>query len=252
MTIDLPGWRSLDDSAAHGLATRIAEDTGCGLVEIRPDRVALFERDGTLFALVPGGEVTVGYDMAAFRPTPGQLASYADSAEEYSLPDIREFVASVTTRRRTVRVPALLVAVEARESEEDDFEAESAALAAAGTRLPTPDEWEWACGAGASTLFRWGEDCPVDTYPLNLSADDWPNAFGLRIGLDPYDAERTTDKAVVCGGDGGGMICGGSGFFLGWLCLATSYRDPSFGELVAEDPEIAHDSYFIRPVIRVG
>ena len=36
-------------------------------------------------------------------------------------------------------------------------------LAEAGQRLLIPDEWEHACGAGAATLFRWGDDCPPDT-----------------------------------------------------------------------------------------
>jgi len=28
------------------------------------------------------------------------------------------------------------------------------------------------------------------------------------------------------GGDGGCMICGGAGFFVGWLTLATAYFEP--------------------------
>jgi formylglycine-generating enzyme required for sulfatase activity len=47
-----------------------------------------------------------------------------------------------------------------------------AALAADGLRLLTSDEWEHACGAGTSTLFRWGDDCPADFYPTDTSAKD--------------------------------------------------------------------------------
>jgi formylglycine-generating enzyme required for sulfatase activity len=36
-----------------------------------------------------------------------------------------------------------------------------------GLRLSTPDEWEYACGAGASTLFRWGDDTPDSGYPYD-------------------------------------------------------------------------------------
>ena len=46
------------------------------------------------------------------------------------------------------------------------------ALAAQGLRLPTCDEWERACGAGATTLFRWGDDTPADFYPGEASAED--------------------------------------------------------------------------------
>jgi hypothetical protein len=49
------------------------------------------------------------------------------------------------------------------------------------------------------------------------------------IGRDPYRHEWTTEPGIVCGGDGGGAVCGGSGFFLGWLTLATAYRDKQFG-----------------------
>ncbi|MGW1061035.1 hypothetical protein [Micromonospora rubida] len=36
----------------------------------------------------------------------------------------------------------------------DDALCEAADL---GLRPATPDEWEYACGAGATTLFRWGD-----------------------------------------------------------------------------------------------
>jgi hypothetical protein len=257
--IDLVAWRSLDDVAARRLAERTADAAAMTLVDVRsndypggPGRIALFERDDRLFSLVPGGLVTVGYAVEELRPTPEQLASYQKSAVEYGLPDIRSHVEGVTTRRRTVALPTLLVAVEATQPVEDDYEAEVESLAAHGLRLPTLDEWEWMCGAGAATLFRWGDDHPGDSYPIGLSAQEWPNAFGLAIGLDPYNAERTADPEVVCGGDGGAMICGGSGYFLAWLGLATSYQDAGFAEFVAEDPETAHDAYYIRPVLELA
>ncbi len=66
-------------------------------------------------------------------------------------------------------------------------------LAARQLRLPSPDEWEHACGGEASTLFRWGDDCPTDRYPVD--GDDGPhrlpNAFGLAIGQDPYHDEQS-------------------------------------------------------------
>ena len=97
----------------------------------------------------------------------------------------------------------------------------------------SPEEWEHACGAGAATLFRWGDDCPPDTVPdaSTTGPHREPNVFGLDIAQDPYRAERTADPSVVCGGDGGGMICGGAGAFVSWLTIATAYRDPSAATL---------------------
>jgi hypothetical protein len=50
-----------------------------------------------------------------------------------------------------------------------------------------------------------------------------PNAFGLQIASDPYKLELTAQIGITRGGDGGSMICGGAGWFIGWLALATAY-----------------------------
>lgn len=128
----------------------------------------------------------------------------------------------------------------------------AAQLAATGFRFPTSNEWEYACGCGAETLFRWGDHVPCDRYPTDVSpaeaawrrqwvlaagkveppakrfTSDWdyhqqPNAFGLVIAKNPYNYELVAEIGVTRGGDGGCTICGGAGFFIGWLTLATSY-----------------------------
>jgi hypothetical protein len=82
--LELASWRRLGSAAAQRLAERIADDSGVELVEVRPHqyagrpgRIALYRLDGTLYALVPGGEVALGYDGAWFTPTPDQAADYA-------------------------------------------------------------------------------------------------------------------------------------------------------------------------------
>ena len=42
-------------------------------------------------------------------------------------------------------------------------------------------------------------------------------------------------------------MCGGSGFFLGWLTLATAYRDESFGAWLNSE-ESSFRELRIRPV----
>ncbi|MBK9202854.1 MAG: hypothetical protein IPL73_10540 [Candidatus Obscuribacter sp.] len=118
-----------------------------------------------------------------------------------------------------------------------------AEFAAQGCRLPTSDEWEYLCGAGATTLYRWGNDNPPDKYPTDsyesmarsgIARDltesefflhDEPNCFLLEIAQNPYDSELVSEPGVVRGGDGGGSISGGLGYFVGWLPLATAYLD---------------------------
>lgn len=70
------------------------------------------------------------------------------------------------------------------------------------------------------------------------------------IGQDPYRHEFTSEPTVVCGGDGGSAACGGTGFFLGWLTLATAYRDRDFGALLDSDDRYVTE-LLIRPVAEV-
>jgi hypothetical protein len=147
------------------------------------------------------------------------------------------------------------------------YDDEVARLAALGRRLLTPDEWEYACGAGATSLFRWGDTYPggprspfrrddIYTYASG-DGDPWsartgphrePNLFGLAIGQDPYRDERTADPAVICGGDGGSMVCGGSGEFVSWLTVATAYRDADYAQFVQDEAEDL-DQMLVRPAI---
>jgi hypothetical protein len=99
-------------------------------------------------------------------------------------------------------------------------------LQEAGFCFPTCDEWEYLCGGGTKTLFRWGDHAPCDHYPIDKRGfNNDANAFGLSIAIDPYKNEIVYEEGITRGGDGGSAICGGSGFFNGWLPLATAYFD---------------------------
>jgi hypothetical protein len=120
-------------------------------------------------------------------------------------------------------------------------------LSAQGFRLPSSDEWEYLCGAGSKTLFRWGNSSPCNCYPIDKNA--WskhkkPNLFGLQIAQNPYECEVVAEPNVLRGGDGGCSICGGSGFFLGWLPLATAYLDPNVNQWLEQD----RSNLFLRRV----
>jgi hypothetical protein len=284
------------------------------------------------FVLVPGGEAPLGFDGRNFSPSEQQMASFADSAEEYGIDQsIQEFVEGQTSAPRVVQIAAILLEVEAREVGAEPVDSNDpayselhsrlegkgpirmeysggsldgfiierspegtcrawrrrtttsgeveAALAAQGMRLPTCDEWEWACGAGAATLFRWGNDTPADFYPGETSAEDrqqnaawalsggrltfshhplavWDiheraNLLGLRIAMNPYQVDLVADGPRTLGGDGGCNICGGVGFFLGWLPLATAFRDPGGGFWSAPETNVADSYCRVRRVISI-
>lgn len=150
-------------------------------------------------------------------------------------------------------------------------------LAKNGFRLPSSDEWEFLCGAGVTTLFRWGDHVPCDRYPTDINPEeaawrrqwvlsagtlkrpthgflsDWdrhrvPNAFGLTIAANPYQTELVAEPDMLRGGDGGCTICGGAGFFAGWLPLATAYFEEDFCNRDVSDP-IDPQFMFVRRVL---
>jgi hypothetical protein len=282
--------------------------------------VAEFEFAGDSFVLVPGGEITLGYDAdRPWQPTPEELESWQDTAETYEIGQtLLEYIARTTLRSRTVRLETLLIESTTQEIgwkpipaddptvrkivreylpetsapyslelcqgdsstrvnrdhngtiiaqravvlTHDDFARQ---LAREGFRLLTSDEWEYACGAGAPTLFRWGDHVPCDRNPTDVIPEeavwrrrwvlsggkleyppegftsdwDWhrrPNAFGIYIASNPYEYELVAEPDITRGGDGGGTICGGAGFFVGWLTLATAYFDEAICRRDPKEP----------------
>ncbi|WP_339305694.1 hypothetical protein NST33_26910 [Paenibacillus sp. FSL L8-0435] len=152
--------------------------------------------------------------------------------------------------------------------------------AAAGFGLLTEDEWEYIYGGGCRTLFPWGDSFDYtmrlkhfgslegvdeivggsaemassrgeekDDRPYDL---EMPNFFGVQFAGDPYKYELTLDSGgdvMPKGGDGGSLICGGTGQLVGSLpAAAVYYRDVNASELDWED---VMDAMVYRRVIRL-
>ena len=257
--LTLDQWRSFDLRTAQRVAQEAADLVDGRLVAVEtvehlgaPLHRARIARDQQEFALVPGGAVALGFDLDAWQPTPEQTADYAESVEDgYGYgPDLRAHLAQVLSPRRSTVLASVLMAVESEQLTGTPADM-PAALAERGLRMPTADEWEHACGAGAGTLFRWGDHCPLDRIPYGASGPQRElSALGLHIAYDTYSVELTSDVTAVHGGDGGESVCGGYGTVLAWLPLATANRNPAMADFVyGPEGEGLCEDFSTRPVL---
>ena len=194
-------WRAAAPAALHEAARKILAGLPGGWrldASPAPGVPGFVWRDGATFVLVPG-VTRLGFDVAGWRPTPAEIASFKETGDEYFAEPvtIEAYVASVTGRPRPVTQGPFLCEVTARPADAvvaDEFaeaglsHADLAArVASEGFALPSADEWEAACAGGASTLFHWGDQAPAARYPL--ASEGWergPNAYGLDIAWDTY------------------------------------------------------------------
>ena len=87
--------------------------------------VAFFTLGDARFALLPGGQVTVGYDTSRlWVPNEEEEESWASTKDEYGLRgSIRQHIGRVTRRPKAIRVPPLLVETVATEIGWEPFDA---------------------------------------------------------------------------------------------------------------------------------
>jgi hypothetical protein len=252
-------WDALDGARQQLLARQVAERLPAGFrlvamqsfhLGTQSHSVALFDFDGARFALIPGGQATLGYDPAhPFVPDAEQLASWKSFASTWLHEpdsDLNAYLQQFLTPLRQVSLKPYLLEVAATPLEvpvantgtaivyspPPTYRETVARVAAEGMRLPTSDEWEYACAAGARTLWRWGDRCPsIDMPAPDDSSPTWdvhlrPNAFGLLIGQWPCDWEFCATLGRMRGGDGGTAREGGAGHFIEWLTLASAFEAP--------------------------
>lgn len=207
--------------------------------------------DQAFFALIPGGNVLLGYDRRnPFHPSQHQLDSWKRETEPLFEKPLDIYLDLVMTPLRQVTLQPFLLEVSPRPlappplfdptlgpnggwkniSIPISHEQTRREIARQGFRFPTSDEWEYACAAEARTLFRWGNETPYHQPPLlgSWKPTEWDlhlrqNAFGLFIARHPYHWEFCAERTIMRGGDGGSMMHAGAGTFATWLTLASAF-----------------------------
>jgi hypothetical protein len=254
--LTLPVWDRLDAQTAETVARAVEQCLPepwtfrrvawheCG---DQKRHVAFFDWNGAEFALVPGGEMTLGYDPEhPFVATTEQQWDWESGRyfdwEGHRHPTPAAFLYENTTPLRAFCAPALLAEVQPlawhRELDDEDdsgWLTLSERLATDGFRLPTADEWEHLCRAGTRTVWRWGDSCPLDNYPYppyprHDRADRLPytpNAIGLVMTDRLWQPEWVDDWRDVRGNDGGAANRYSAGTLAVWLTLASAYWPPS-------------------------
>lgn len=199
-------------------------------------QVAFFTWEGGRFALIPGGEVTLGYDRGRpFVPDKRSLAEWQRNSQREIDKDWASFLDRCLTPLRQVTLAPLLLEVEAvpcdrvvtSEEGPPTFDELCGEMAKHGFRPPTSDEWEYACSGGSRTLWRWGDKLRPRVGPDGKPPQSRPNAFGLRIAFNTYKYEVCGPPPVWRGADGGVSACGGEGLLAEQIVLASAYYEPA-------------------------
>lgn len=198
------------------------------------------------FHLIPGGRAELGYDFSERLQTSAssieEALIFISNRDDYDIPVesasrsakrpnrrkgrpstllefrrnlvqyyLRTRVAEQFTEKRTVTLPPLLV----EQSPTWHWTQVSETLTR-GFRLPSHDEWEYLRAGGTRSLFSWGDD-------HRAGQREQANGFGLQFSNSSYDYEICCDD-YARGGDGGGAVCGGEGYFFEQLSASPYFE----------------------------
>jgi hypothetical protein len=194
------------------------------------------------FALIPGGEVELGYDPKWKLKIPKKLTTawleelrqdmFDSGYDDWQTPELengpapeiysvtpaewQKALASQLSPLRRVLLEPFLVETHPQKKVRKTGKGERNRIRQLGMRLPTIDEWEWAASAGVRALWYWGDSVTVDPPSRN--------AFGLGIAQNSFMIEPTECGTRQCGGDGGDSLSSDAGEFQVCLVLSPWYR----------------------------
>ncbi len=121
MDLTMERWEGAADSERRTIAVRVARELPAGFefdcirrchMGDQQHHVALFRQETSIFVLIPGGPVVLGYDVERpWQPTSDELESWQEDRDDWFGPDntIQESIAAVTLRPRRVEFTPFLI-----------------------------------------------------------------------------------------------------------------------------------------------
>jgi hypothetical protein len=230
--LTLPVWDALDAQTAETVAKSVERCLPDPWKFVRVARhesgdqkrhVAFFAHKKREFALLPGGEVALGFDPKQPEPPAKllkdwkkQAREWAESSPEWKGITWKKYLANVLSPLRKVQLAPYLMEVKSSSKDAKTGKAERKAIAKEGFQLPSADQWEFACSGGSRTVWHWGSD-PGEKPPE-------ANAFGLVFIPNTYILEPLAESGDFRGGDGGVRVCGGSCWLETVVPLSSWFR----------------------------
>jgi hypothetical protein len=180
-------------------------------------RIAIFSWEKREFTLIPGGEVTLGFNPKQPEPPTKLLKGWKSEAREWGGEDItwEKYLTDALSPLRKVQLAPFLLAVmpDIRSAEYKTGKAQRKAIAKDGFQMPTADQWEFARSGGSRAVWFWGNN-PSKKMPAR-------NAFGLSCSSSTYFLEAIDEPNHFRGGDGGVRQCGGCGQLESYVPFST-------------------------------
>jgi hypothetical protein len=115
----LPRWDSLAPEARYSVAARVAEDLPAFRLEgvethslgSQTHHIAFYARDRARFALIPGGEIVLGYDAAHWIPDDREREGWNMflRSQPYSYPPLEEYIGQFLSPARYVQIQPFLL-----------------------------------------------------------------------------------------------------------------------------------------------
>jgi hypothetical protein len=172
MDLSLERWESLGSAEREATARNLARQLPLGFdfdsiqthrLGEQQNHVAFYRHGNAGFALIPGGEVSIGFDAdRPWEPNPDELRSWGGTAKGYGIvKTIHEYILDATLRVRHVEFAPFLIETSAGELGWEDIATDDPAVQKIIREYGSRSGQVEVCQGSTSTRVRRGNDGTV-------------------------------------------------------------------------------------------